>query len=230
MSAPPIVVAIDGPAGVGKSTVARGLASLLGLPVLETGAMYRAVALHVLEKGGDPEDSDAVVASLGSLDLELVREGAGFQVRLGGRLLDRELRSSAVAEATSKVALVPEVRSAMVALQRRMAREAGAVMEGRDIGTVVVPETPYKFFLDARPEVRADRRWREMRAAGEAVSLESILSGVLARDDRDRGRELSPLRSDASYVEIDTSGLTPDEVVEALARSVRQIRERTDVV
>lgn len=212
-----LVVAIDGPSGVGKSTTARSLAERLGLAVLDTGAMYRSVALACLERGVDPSDPDAVLEVALRADLEL-REGEDgvTEVWLDGTAVGDRIRSPEVTEASSRVAVHPAVRARMVDLQRRWGRENGAVVEGRDIGTVVFPDTPYKFFLDARPEVRARRRFGDLGGASES----EVLRELQERDARDRERETSPLRADDSYRVIDTSELSSDEVVERILSAV----------
>ncbi|MEE8523917.1 MAG: (d)CMP kinase [Thermoanaerobaculia bacterium] len=216
-----MIVAIDGPSGSGKSTAARRLAERLGLPVLDTGAMYRAAALKVLEAGVDPADRQAVVEVLESTDIDLrpAPEGA-LEVMLDGRPVGERIRIPEVTAATSRISAYPEVRRRQVALQRRVAARQGAVVEGRDIGTVVFTDTPHKFFLHAKPEVRADRRYRELRTAGVGVARDRVLEEILERDRRDSGRQDSPLICDDSYSVIDTSELSPDEIVERMALSV----------
>ncbi len=159
---PLVVVAIDGPAGVGKSTVARRLAARLAVPYVDTGAMYRATALHLADHGIDPEDRAAVATAVESMPLRLVLLAGGAQVELGGERPGERLRRPDVAALTSRIAVHPEVRQRLVALQQEFVRRHGGVMEGRDIGTVVAPETPFKFYLDADPGVRAERRHAEL--------------------------------------------------------------------
>lgn len=217
----PPVVAIDGPAGVGKSTAARFLARRLGLPVLDTGAMYRAVALKVLESGVDPGDREAVVRTAAATDID-VRPGAGeaLEVLLDGVPVGERIRTPEVSEATSRISTYPEIRRQQVELQRRIAARAGAVVEGRDIGTVVFPDTPHKFFLKAHRRVQAERRHRELVAAGKTATVEEVEREIERRDARDSGRRISPLQCDETYTVIDTSGLTPDQVVERMARQI----------
>lgn len=217
---PPTVVAIDGPSGVGKSTVARRLADRLGLPVLDTGATYRALALQVLDAGVDPADREAVVRLAANAAVELAPVDGGFEVRLAGRPVGGRIRRREVGEATSRISAYPEVRERLVALQRSAAARRGAVVEGRDIGTVVFPSTPHKFFLDARPEVRVRRRHAELAGRGEAPSLAAVSAELERRDARDRGREVSPLRCDGSYTVVDTSDRSIDEVVAVLLDAV----------
>lgn len=218
----PLVVAIDGPSGVGKSTVARMVARALGVPMLDTGAMYRAVALDVLEAGVDLDDRDAVLAVAANAEVHLRPDGAGgLDVLLDGTPVGDRIRTPEVSDATSRVAVHPEVRARMVAAQRAGAAMTGAVVEGRDIGTVVFPDTPHKFFLDARPEVRAARRGDQLRAAGRQVDTRVLASEIARRDQRDSSRAVSPLVCDERYQRIDTSAHTPEQVVAQILASIR---------
>ncbi|HEX9944337.1 MAG TPA: (d)CMP kinase [Thermoanaerobaculia bacterium] len=220
-SSPPLIVAIDGPSGVGKSTAARRLARRLGVPFLDTGAMYRAVGLKVLESGVDPLDRDKVVTIAGETDVRLGRrEDGSFEVLLDGEPVEPRIRTPEVGEATSAISAYPEVRQRMVRLQREAAGQFGAVLEGRDIGTRVFPETPYKFFLDASSDVRFQRRYDELSAAGQPVTFDQVVEEISRRDLRDSTRLDSPLTRDGSYTFIDTSDLAIDEVVERMAREV----------
>jgi len=222
----PLIVAIDGPSGVGKSTAARRLAQRLGVPFLDTGAMYRAVALKVLESGVDPLDREKAVAIAGEADVRLGhREDGSFEVLLEGEPVEPRIRAPEVGEATSTISTYPEVRQRMVRLQREAAGQFGAVLEGRDIGTRVFPETPYKFFLDARSDVRFQRRFDELSAAGRAITFDQVVDEITRRDLRDTSRIDSPLTRDSSYTFIDSSELSIDEVVERMAG---EIAERGD--
>ncbi|HEY0514946.1 MAG TPA: (d)CMP kinase [Thermoanaerobaculia bacterium] len=219
--ASPLIVAVDGPSGVGKSTAARRLAARLGLPFMDTGAMYRAIGLKVLANGVDPQDRNAVVGIAGESDVRLGRgEDGSFEVLLDGEPVEARIRTPEVGEATSAISAYPEVRQRMVRLQREAAGPFGAVLEGRDIGTRVFPETPHKFFLDARPEVRYQRRFEELAAAGRPVTYGQVVDEITRRDLRDSTRADSPLTRDGSYTLIDSSDLTIDEVVERMAREV----------
>ena len=218
-----LIVAIDGPAGVGKSTVARLLAQELEVPVLDTGAMYRTVALEVLGRGLDPDDGAAAEAVCAGIDLDMRLAADGrFEILLDGEPVGQRIRTPEVSEAASRVSTHPGVRARMVELQRRTAARKGAVLEGRDIGTVVFPHTPHKFFLTARPEVRAARRHRELAAAGKEVAFAEVLADLETRDERDESRATSPLRQDETYTVVDTSDLAPAEIVARMAAIIRE--------
>ena len=206
-----MVIAIDGPAGAGKSTVARALAELLGFTYLDSGAMYRCVALAGLERGVDLDDG----ATMGRLAATLAIDLDGGRVALDGRDVSEAIREPRVSEASSRVSIHAAVREALVAEQRRLIAGGRYVAEGRDIGTVVSPDAPLKIFLTASPEERARRRAAQ---TGEAPA--AVLAAQSERDARDEGRRHSALRPADDAVEIDTTGLSLDEVVarvEALA-------------
>lgn len=228
-----MIIAIDGPAGAGKSTVARGLAVRLGYSYVNTGAMYRAVALSALEKELSlPVDESGIVALARELPISL-REG-GSRVLIGERDVTDEIRTLEIGDFTSKIATLPEVRAVIVAQQRRIARESdsecgGAVLEGRDIQTVVFPDAPVKIFLTASPRERARRRldeWQNKTPDEEApFSLEEAERDVVERDHRDSTREASPLQAAPDAVHFITDDLTPDQVIEQLAQIVIAKRE-----
>ncbi len=221
----PLIVAIDGPSGVGKSTAARRLAGRLGVPFLDTGAMYRAIALKVLRSHVNPADRAAVEALAVKTDVDLEREDDGrFEVLLEGEPVEPFIRAPEVGEAASTISIHPGVRRRLVALQQDAARHWGGVLEGRDIGTRVFPDTPHKFFLDARVDVRVRRRHDELLAAGRDLPYDQVLAEIESRDHRDRTREDSPLTCDESYTLVDTSDLTIDQVVEVMAGAI-QVRE-----
>jgi cytidylate kinase len=203
-----MVIAIDGPAGAGKSTVARALAGKLGFTYLDSGAMYRCVALAGLERGVDLDDAEAMAELARSISISL----DGGRVELDGDDVGREIREPAVTEASSRVSVHPGVRGAMVDRQRELIAAGRYVAEGRDIGTVVSPDSPLKVFLTAAAGERARRR-----AAQTAEDPATVLAAQRERDERDETREHSALRAAADAVEIDTTGLTQDEVVARIA-------------
>jgi cytidylate kinase len=210
----PFVIAIDGPAASGKGTIATRLGDAFGLPVLDTGLLYRAVAIAVLEQGKDLADAAAAEAAAQALDL--------------GSLGRPELRARAVAEAASRVAALPQVRAALFQLQRGFAaREPGSVLDGRDIGTVIAPEAQAKLFVTARAEVRAERRWRQRVAEGDPVSLEAVLEDIRRRDARDSARDAAPLTQAPDAVLLDTSDLDISQATDAARRIVEAARART---
>jgi cytidylate kinase len=209
-----MVIAIDGPAGAGKSTVARAVADELGFTYLDSGAMYRGVALAAIEAAVDPDDA----AALGALVRDLELDFDGRRVLLGGRDVSDAIRAPQVSAAASRVAVHPAVREALVARQRALIAASDYVAEGRDIGTVVSPEAPLKVFLTASDEERARRR-----AAETGEDLESVLSAQRRRDERDTVREHGALRAAEDAVELDTTGLGLEEVV---GRVVALARER----
>ena len=217
-----IVVAIDGPSGVGKSTVGKALAARLGVPYLDTGAMYRAIGLLARRSGiGLPIDDPERVADL--CDRAEVRvTGAGGDARtlLDGEDVSVEIREPEISRYASAVAAIPRVRRRLAARQREMALAGGGVLEGRDIGTKVVPEATAKFFLTARPEIRARRRYDELLRKGTPQELGAVQAEMEARDRADSSRADSPLSFDESYVVVDTSDLGADEVAERLQELV----------
>lgn len=219
----PPVVAIDGPSGAGKSTVARALAERLGVPYIDTGAMYRAVALAARERGvvlpiPDPE---AVSDIAGRVSIELEFSEGATRVRLDGRDVSDEIRLPEISLYASAVSAIPGVRRRLVVEQRRMAAARGAVMEGRDIGTRVFPDTPHKFFLTAPLAVRAERRARELAARGTPQPFEAVRAEIERRDHADSTRADSPLTLDPSYTTVDTGLRSVEEIVDDLERRVR---------
>jgi len=208
-----VVIAIDGPAGAGKSTVARALAERLGFTYLDSGGMYRCVALEVLRAGADPDDADAVTALAEGLDLEIT----GGRIAVDGEDVSVLIRSPEVTGLASRVSVHPGVRAAMVARQRALVADDGWVAEGRDIGTVVCPEAPLKVFLTAAEEERARRRATE---SGEEP--EAVLAAQRDRDGRDRGREHGALVAARDAVEVDTTGLAVADVVERVCELAAQ--------
>jgi len=211
-----LIIAIDGPAGAGKSSVARLLARRLGYRFLDTGALYRAITLAALRDGLEPSDEEQVAALARTLDLRLESEPGGLRVLLGGDDISAEIRGPDVTTAVSTVAALPRVRAAMVPLQRAFADGGGVVAEGRDIGTVVFQDADLKFYLDADPAVRAGRRALE---SGEG-DVAHVHRQMAARDRDDSERKVSPLRAAADAVRIDSTALSLEQVVGLLLEAV----------
>lgn len=229
---PRLTIAIDGPAGSGKSSVARRVAATLGYLYLDSGAMYRAVARKALREG-IPLDDDARLESLAReshIELKpptMEQEAAGMKNRvfLDGEEVTYEIRTADVAQAASRLATIAGVREVLVAEQQRAGAGGGVAMEGRDIGTVVFPSAELKIFLDASPEVRAERRWKEHQEKGETVSKEEVLEEVRVRDQRDRERKVSPLVRAEDAVLVDNTAMGIEETARVIVLLARE-RER----
>jgi len=221
------VVAIDGRSASGKSTVARAVAARLGFRHVDTGAMYRAVALAALRRGVPLDDASALAALAASLAIDLRADPAAPGVLVDGEDVTEAIRAPEVSEAASVVSAVPAVRAALLARQRQLGADGGVVVEGRDIGTVVFPDAEVKVFLDASLEERARRRHDELAARGVHVALDEVRRQQAERDRRDETRAVSPLRPAADAVVIDTTGRVPQDVVEQV---LRLVQERTGVV
>lgn len=216
----PIIVAIDGPAGVGKSTVSKLVARDLKIPHIDTGAMYRAIGLAALRRGLDPSDAEALERLASSSHIEFV-PGDNPKVLLDGEDVTGRIRTPDVSMAASHVSAIPAVRRVLVRLQQELGRAVGGVLEGRDIGTKVFPLTPHKFFLTATPKVRAERRYQDLMGRGTPLPFDTVFAESLKRDEQDSTRADSPLTYDETYSVIDTSSLTIPEVVDAIVRKVR---------
>jgi cytidylate kinase len=221
-----LIIAIDGPVGSGKSTVARRVAQLLDYIYVDTGAMYRAIALKANRRGISLDANDDLVTLAGDTKIDLRAQDGTQQVLLDGEDVTVAIRSPEISQAASKVATVPGVRHVLVTEQRRAGHKGGVVMEGRDIGTVVFPDAELKIFLTASPEIRAERRWREHQHKGESMDLTRTLDEIRQRDKRDRERTSSPLVRAADAVLVDCTAMDPEEV----ARLVVMLANRQSAV
>ena len=215
-----LIIAIDGPTAAGKSTAGKALARRLGYTYIDSGAMYRAVALRAVETGVDLNDDEALSALARSCRVDLEPTPAGLRISVEGRDVTGLIRTPEVDRASSKISTVAGVREAMVEQQRRIGREGGVVMDGRDIGTHVFPDADVKFFLLARPEVRATRRHHENVARGHESSLQETEKAIGERDKRDESRAVAPLRPADDAIAIDSSALSQDAVLEKMLEIV----------
>jgi len=215
-----VIIAIDGPAGVGKSTVAKLLAARLGYLYLDTGALYRAVAWNTLRHGIDPADRERVVASLPTLSIQMLFHNGAMRVLVNDADVTGELRTPEVTAAASVVSAIPAVREWLLPVQRQIGQRGSVVAEGRDIGTRIFPSAPVKFFLEADATVRAERRHRELVAAGHGGPMEKTYQDLSGRDERDRNRAVAPLVPAADARLIDTSSLQIEDVVERMLAAV----------
>ncbi len=215
-------IAIDGPAGSGKSTVAKRIAKDLNILYLDTGAMYRACALKALEAGIDPADETSVVALMRDVKLDVVYENGLQKTLLDGRDVSEEIRKAPVSMAASTVSKHASVRMHLVEKQREIAGRMSCVLDGRDIGTFVLPDADFKFYLTASPDIRAKRRYDEMVAKGEQVDFDELKEAIVNRDRQDMSRALAPLKQADDAVLIDTSEMSVDEVVAAIERALQE--------
>ncbi len=216
-----MIIAIDGPAGSGKSTIAKLLAKELGYTYIDTGAMYRAVALKIKRLGIDPDNKEAVVNVLRETDIRL-KTNEEIKVFLDGEDVSSEIRTEEIGKIASKIARYPEVRKILVEMQRKIGEEAkNAVIEGRDTGTVIFPDADIKIFMTAKPEVRAERRYKELKEKGFDVSYDEILKEIVERDKLDTTREDSPLKPAKDAIIIDTSDKTLKDVFKEILSIVR---------
>lgn len=215
-------IAIDGPSGAGKSTLAKRLAQELGFLYVDTGAIYRTVGLAALRRGIDAADAPAVTAMLPELTITMTYGEDRLQhMFLNGEDVTAEIRRNEVSACASKAASIPAVRGFLLGMQRQLARENSVIMDGRDIGTVVLPQADLKIFLTAAPEERARRRWEELRERGQQIELDQVLAEVVERDRRDRSRQAAPLRRAEDAVLADTTGLDLEESFQLLLEIVR---------
>ncbi len=211
-------IAIDGPAGAGKSTIAKRTAGLIDYIYVDTGAMYRAIAVAILGKGIDYLDQRAVSDAVDDIVITIRYEDGQQQVIADGENVTGKIRTEEVSNAASVVSSYPAVRAHLLDLQRDLAKENNVIMDGRDIGTCILPDADLKIFLTASPKVRAERRYRELKERGEDCTLDAIEKEIAERDERDSSREAAPLRQADDAVLVDSSDLTPEEVTRRILR------------
>ncbi|MBR4053182.1 MAG: (d)CMP kinase [Clostridia bacterium] len=215
-------IAIDGPSGSGKSTLAKGLAAALGYIYIDTGALYRAIGLFAARHGVSAERPEDVVPLLGQMDLQMRLENGGNAVYLDGVRLGEEIRTSTASHYASQVSKVPQVRAFLLETQQSIARQNNVIMDGRDIGTVILPHAQVKLYMEASPEQRAKRRLAELLAKGEDITEEQVLADIKKRDANDSGREIAPAKPAEDAIFLDNSSLTPEQTVEAALRIVEE--------
>lgn len=216
-------IAVDGPAGAGKSTISRAAAKTLGFIYVDTGALYRTVALNVIRNGESLDDVQAIISLLPSTDISLKFEDGQQKVMLGGEDVSDLIRTPEVSMGASKVSAVPAVREFLFELQQKIARENNCVMDGRDIGTVVLPNAQLKVFLTASAEERARRRCKEFLEKGEQVSFEEVLRDIEQRDYNDSHRDIAPLKQADDAILLDTSNLNLEESIQTLTRLIQEV-------
>jgi len=218
-----LIIAIDGPAGSGKSTTAKLLAQKLNYLYLDTGAMYRAITLKALRQKIDEHDDSSLTELAENTDITLINRDGVLHVLLDGEDVTDKIRTPEIDRAISYVSMVPAVRRRMVELQRQLGKQGGVVAEGRDIGTVVFPQADLKIFLVASVEERGKRRWKELQARGVEVPLEQVIEEIQRRDKLDSSRKLSPLKKAPDAIEVDTTKLTIPQQVEVILQKVREV-------
>ena len=216
-----INIAIDGPAGAGKSSVAKAVAAKLGFIYVDTGALYRSIGVNALRNGLNTEDAAAVTALLPATKIELKFIDGTQRVFLNGEDVSEAIRMPEASMAASNVSAIPAVRTFLLDLQRDMAKNNNVIMDGRDIGTVILPDAQYKFFLTASAEVRADRRFKELAEKGINVDYKSLLEEIIQRDYNDSHRETAPLKQADDAILIDSSDMNIDEVINAIISNIK---------
>ena len=217
-----ISIALDGPSGAGKSTLARLLAERLGFLYVDTGAIYRAVGLYTYQKGQDPQDETAVAALLPEIGLTLCHEDGIQRMFLGGEDVSKAIRMPEMSYYASRVSAHPAVRAFLLEMQKALAAKENVVMDGRDIGTVVLPDASLKIYITATPEKRAERRYRELAEKGVGDSYEQVLEAIISRDTLDKNRAVSPLRPADDAVILDTTDLDLSQSLEALVKLAQE--------
>ena len=214
-------VAVDGPSGAGKSTLSKAVAKELGIVYVDTGAIYRSIGYYIYKNGMDPKDAAAVVAVLPQIRVDMRYSDDGLQhMLLNGEDVTEQIRLPEISMYASAVSAIPAVRTFLLEMQRDMARRSSVIMDGRDIGTVVLPKATVKFFLTASPEVRAKRRTKELLEKGQKADYEKILKDIQQRDYQDTHREVAPLKMTRDSVKLDTSDMTIDEVIAAMKETI----------
>lgn len=210
-------IAIDGPSGAGKSTIAKSVARRLGIDYIDTGAMYRAVGYKAKQEGVDVEDAEALEAMMAGTDIDF----SGGDIILDGQVINDVIRTPEISMMASKCSAKQVVREKLVDIQRRMGERKSVIMDGRDIGTNVLKDAEYKFFLTASAGERADRRYKELVQKGEDVTFEDVLNDIQQRDHNDTTRALNPLRKAEDAIEVDTTGLSIEEVTEKVMEEIK---------
>ena len=210
-------IAVDGPSGAGKSTIAKAVAQKLGIDYIDTGAMYRAIGYKMLKEGVSTDDLDGIQKLLDTTEIDFSK---GDTI-LDGKIINDQIRTPEISRQASACSAVGIVRKKLVDLQQKMGQAKSVVMDGRDIGTVVFPDAEYKFFITASPEERAKRRYRELLAKGQEVSYDQVLADITARDYNDSTREVTPLRKAEDAIEVDTTNMTIEEVIDYICKEMK---------
>lgn len=218
-----INIAIDGPAGAGKSSVARAVAKKLGFIYIDTGALYRSIGVAALRKGYKTDDAKKVISLLPGIELSICFVDGEQRVILNGEDVSRDIRLPEASMAASNVSAIPEVRSFLLDMQKKLARENNCLMDGRDIGTVILPDAELKIFLTASPEVRADRRYKELIEKGTPKDYDELLQEIIQRDYNDSHRAVAPLKPAEDAVTVDTSDMSFDEVTEKIISLAKEV-------
>lgn len=221
MNSAVIAVAIDGPAGAGKSTIARAAAERMGFIYVDTGALYRTIGLAAYRRGIEGTDTASIIKMLPELSIDLCYQGGVQHVRLNGEDVSSYIRTPQISGYASQVSAIPEVRTYLLDLQRQMAQKQSVIMDGRDIGTVILPHAQVKIFLTASAQARAERRCAELREKGEQVTVQEVLAEMQVRDKQDSSRSAAPLRQAEDAVCVDTSALTLEQSIAAVLRVIQ---------